>query len=308
MDLLDQRAGRRSSRSRWSLRRIPESTGPARRLDLGGAALSTLAVLGIVWGVVRGAAAGWGSAEVVGSFTLGGLLLLASWPGRAGRRSRWCRCAFFRSRAFSAGNAAGFLLTAALFGAVFFLAQFMQVAFGSARCCAGLRLLPWTADPVPGRAGRRPAGRTASANGRWSWPGWRCRPPACSGSAGSTPARSDYADLVAPLVVAGCGVSMAMPATQSASIGALPPGAVGMASGVYSMMRAARRGGRRGDPGRGVRRRRAATPSFAGGFSRALAVCGVLSLLGAVAGSASPPRRTGPTSAGRRRGAGRELR
>ncbi len=53
------------------LRRIPESRGVVRRLDPRGATLITLAVLGLVWGVVRGAVAGWTSVEVVGSFVLG---------------------------------------------------------------------------------------------------------------------------------------------------------------------------------------------------------------------------------------------
>ncbi|MEV4139660.1 MFS transporter [Dactylosporangium sp. NPDC049742] len=182
--------------------------------------------------------------------------------------------AFFRSRAFSAGNAAGFLLTAALFGAVFLLAQFMQAAFGSGPLLAGLRLLPWTATlflvaPVAGRladrVGERPlivTGLALQAAGLF----WVSR-----AGAGTV----QYTDLVAPLVVAGCGVSMAMPATQSATIGALPPGAVGVASGVYSMMRQLG----------GVVGVAAVAAVFASaGFGRALAMCGVLSLLGALAG------------------------
>ena len=51
----------------------------------------------------------------------------------------------FRDRAFSAGNGAGFLMIAALFSAVFFLAQFLQTVHGNGPLGAGLRLLPWTA-------------------------------------------------------------------------------------------------------------------------------------------------------------------
>ncbi|MFC5002199.1 MFS transporter [Dactylosporangium cerinum] len=271
------------------MRRIPESTGPARRLDPGGAVLSTLAVLGLVWGVVRGAEAGWGSAEVVGSLALGGLLLVAFLIWQVQAPQPMVPPAFFRSRSFSAGNAAGFMLTAALFGAVFFLAQFMQVAFGSGPLLAGLRLLPWTATlflvaPIAGRlvdrVGERPlvvAGLTLQAAGMF----WISRV-----DAGAV----HYADLVAPLIVAGCGVSMAMPATQSASIGALPPGAVGIASGIYSMMR--QLGGVVGVALlAAVFAAAGGYGSFAGGFSRALAVCGVLSLLGALAGLGIGARR-----------------
>src|SRR2546429_6764719 len=72
---------------------------------------------------------------------------------------------FFRSRAFSAGNAAIFFTFASLFGAVFFYAQLLQTGLGYGPLGTGLRLLPWTATfmtvaPVAGaladRIGERP--------------------------------------------------------------------------------------------------------------------------------------------------------
>jgi hypothetical protein len=72
---------------------------------------------------------------------------------------------FFRSRAFSSGNAGVFFLFASLFGAVFFFAQFLQTGLGHGPLEAGSRLAPWTATlfvvaPVAGaladRAGERP--------------------------------------------------------------------------------------------------------------------------------------------------------
>jgi MFS family permease len=192
---------------------------------------------------------------------------------------------YFRSRAFSAGNAAGFFLTAALFGAVFFLAQFMQVTFGSGPLKAGLQLLPWTATlflvaPVAGRLvdriGERPlivAGLALQAVGMF-WISLVSRNTL------------SYSELVLPLIVAGCGVSMAMPATQSASIGSLPREAVGMASGIYSMMR--QLGGVVGVAVlAAVFAGAGGYESFSAGFTRALAVCSVLSLLGALAGLAA---------------------
>ena len=88
----------------------------------------------------------------------GGLALLAgfvAWELRA--REPMLPMRLFRSRAFAAGNAAGFLMTAALFGAVFFMAQFLQTAQGHGPLDAGIRLLPWTATlfviaPVAGAA------------------------------------------------------------------------------------------------------------------------------------------------------------
>ena len=73
--------------------------------------------------------------------------------------------ALWRSRAFSAGNAAIFLTFASLFTGVFFFAQLLQVGARLRRLEAGLRLLPWTVTfltvaPLAGaladRIGERP--------------------------------------------------------------------------------------------------------------------------------------------------------
>ncbi|RKN45594.1 DHA2 family efflux MFS transporter permease subunit [Streptomyces hoynatensis] len=277
------------------LLRIGESSGTARRLDPAGAALVSLAVLGLVWGVVRGEPAGWGSAEVLGAFLAGGLLLAAFWVWENHAPQPMVPPAFFRSRAFSAGNAAGFFLTAALFGAVFFMAQYLQVAFGAGPLEAGLRLLPWTATlfvvaPVAGRlvdrVGERPlivTGLGLKAVGMW-WIG-----QAAGGSV-------RYAELVVPLVVAGCGVSMALPATQSATVGALPREAVGIASGVYGMTR--QLGGAVGVAVLGaVFAAAGGYGDFTTGFGRALTVCALLSLLGALAGLAVGRGAAAPSGA-----------
>ena len=46
-----------------------------------------------------------------------------------------------------------------------------------------------------------------------------------------------YGELIAPLIVAGCGVSMTFPAAQNSVVGAVPVEAVGKAAGANSMMR-----------------------------------------------------------------------
>src|SRR4051794_31261767 len=58
------------------LARIPESRGPAARVDLGGLVLVSGGVLGVVWALVRANRSGWGSAEVLATLA-GGLGLLA---------------------------------------------------------------------------------------------------------------------------------------------------------------------------------------------------------------------------------------
>src|SRR5919201_2981465 len=147
------------------LTKMQESHGPDTGLDLRGLGLVTLGVLGVVWGLVRGNQVGWGSAEVVGTLIGGVLLTIAfiAWERRA--NEPMLSLELFRSRAFSAGNAAIFLTFASLFSAVFFFAQLLQTGLGYGPLDTGLRLIPWTATfitvaPVAGtladRFGERP--------------------------------------------------------------------------------------------------------------------------------------------------------
>ena len=131
---------------------------------------------------MRGNAAGWGSPEVVVALAGGALLVAAfvAWERRAPEPMLPMR--FFRSRAFSAGNVAIFFTFASLFGAVFFLAQFLQTTLGYGPLEAGLRLLPWTGDAVPRARRWRARWPTATASGR-SWSaGCCCRRSAWAGS------------------------------------------------------------------------------------------------------------------------------
>src|SRR4051812_25822548 len=218
------------------LTKMRESYGPDTSLDVRGLALVTGGALGIVWGLVRGNSAGWGSAEGLGAMIVGALLVAAfvAWELRTPQPMLPMR--FFRSRAFSAGNAAIFFTFASLFGAVFFYAQFMQTALGYGPLGAGLRLLPWTATfmtiaPIAGaladRIGERPLitiGLSLQAAGM----GWL----ALIAEPGMA-----YSRMLAPLILAGVGVSMAIPAAQNSVVGSLELDALGKAAGTNSMMR-----------------------------------------------------------------------
>jgi len=275
------------------VRRIPESYGRRARLDLGGLALVTGAALGIVWGLVRGNQAGWGGVEVVGTLAAAAVLAagFVAWELRA--REPMLPMGFFRSRAFSAGNASVFLLLASLFGAAFFLAQFLQTSLGDGPLDTGLRLMPWTATlfivaPIAGslvnRVGERPlivGGLLLQAIGM------------ASIALMASPAMA-YADMVPALVVAGTGVSMAIPATQSVVMGAVAPTEAGKASATYNTVR--QLGGVFGIAilvavfsGAGSY---ASPQAFTDGFGPALGVTAALALVGAATALGLPGRRS----------------
>jgi EmrB/QacA subfamily drug resistance transporter len=274
------------------LTKMRESYGPKAGLDLPGLALVSLAALGTVWGLVRGNEAGWDSAEVVGSLFAGLILAVAfvAWERRA--REPMLSLELFRSRAFSGGNAAIFLTFASLFTGVFFFAQLLQTVLGYDPLDTGLRLIPWTATfitiaPAAGaladKIGERPlmvTGLLLQALGM-SW-------AALVADAGMS-----YSQLLGPFIVAGVGVSMAIPAAQNSVVASVPDEAIGKAAGANSMMREL--GGVFGIAvtvavfaGAGSY----ASPSaFVDGFKAAVAVAAVFSLVGAGAGLTLPGRR-----------------
>ena len=161
----------------------------------------------------------------------------------------------FRSRGFSAGNAAIFFTFASLFVGVFFFAQLLQTGLGYSPLGAGVRLLPWTATfltvaPVAGaladRIGERPlmvAGLVLEAAGL-AWVALIAGPDL------------SYRSLLVPFVVAGVGVSMAIPAAQSVGARFGLAGRDRQGRGRQQHAPRARRGVRDRRGGRGLRRQR----------------------------------------------------
>src|SRR6185437_3421981 len=98
--------------------------------------------------------------------------------------------------------------------------------------------------------------------------------------------------LAIPLVIAGCGGSIAMPAVQNAVLSAVPPAALGKASGTFNMLRFL--GGMLGIAmlvaAFSATGSTASPQAFTAGFSPAMATAALLSLLGAVTGLLLPAR------------------
>src|SRR6266545_1884733 len=240
--------------------RIEESARQPARLDLGGVVLVTAAALGLVWGLVRGNTSGWSSAEVVSSLIAGAVLTVAFVVWEQRFRAPMLPMGLFRERTFRASNASRFFLFASNFSSLFLLAQYFQTTLGYSPLNAGLRMLPWTATVFA---------------------------VALLVNSGAS-----YPALVAPLVIAGSGISTAMPASQNAVVSAVPPDAIGKASGAYNTLR--QLGGVFGVAvvvsvftGTGSY---ATVASFTDGFIPAIGVSPALSVVAALAGLAMPRR------------------
>ena len=215
-------------------RLLPESYGASERLDLSGVVLVTAGVVGIVWALTRAGDAGWGSAEVVASLIAGSLLLAAFtwWEHRAAAPLVPLR--LFASRDFAIGNLTTYFLHGATFAAAFFVTQEFQFARGYSPLGTGLRLLPFFATPMfvaplagalSDRIGRRPimlVGLVLQSLG-FIW-------VAARGSLATS-----WAELVVALLVAGIGLSMALPTVPATVLDAVAPEEMGKAAGVNYM-------------------------------------------------------------------------
>ena len=175
---------------------------------------------------------------------------------------------------------------------MFFLPQFLQAVQGYGPLGAGLGLLPWTATlflvaPLAGalvnQIGERPliVGGLLLQAGGMAWIAFIAAPDIA------------YAKLVAPLIVAGAGVSMAMPAAQNAVLSSVAAGEIGQASGIFNTLRFL--GGAfgiailgalfAGIGGLGSAR------AFSAGFAAAIGGAATFSFLGAIAGIWQPASR-----------------
>jgi EmrB/QacA subfamily drug resistance transporter len=217
-----------------SLRLLPESHGARERLDLTGVALVTGGVVAIVWALVRANQAGWASPEIVITLAGGAILLVAfvAWERRV--QEPMVPLRLFRDRAFAMGNATTFLMSGAIFAGAYLVAEEFQFARGYSPVSTGLRLLPFFATPMvisplagalSDKTGRRPVMVTGLAllSAGFIW-------VALKGSL-----TTSWVELTLALLVAGIGISMALPTVPTAVLNAVAPREMGKAAGINYM-------------------------------------------------------------------------
>jgi EmrB/QacA subfamily drug resistance transporter len=273
-------------------RLLPESHGRAERLDLVGVALVSAGVVALVLALTRASDAGWSSPEILATLVAGAGLLFAfvGWERRAEAPTVPPR--LFAVREFAVGNVTTFLMSGATFAAAFFITQEFQVARGYSPLGTGARLLPFFATPmfisplagiVSDRIGRRPimiAGLALQAAG-YVW-------VAARGSLGTS-----WVELSGALLVAGVGISMALPTVPTEVLSVVAPEDMGKASGINYMAQrfgavfgiaigsaAFSASGKLGTP--------AITTA---GFTTAMWACALFALLAALSALAIRPRR-----------------
>jgi EmrB/QacA subfamily drug resistance transporter len=278
-----------------STRLLPESRGPDARLDLPGVVLVTAGVVSLVWALTRANQVGWGSAETVAMLVVGAVLLGAFvlWESRAPAPMLPLR--LLGIPAFTAGNLTAFLMTGAIFSAAFMTFQYFELVRGYSPLATSVYLLPWLATPmvvapiagaVSDHVGRRlvmTVGLLLQTIG-FAW-------------VALTVSHASTAAIVVALLVAGIGISMALPTVPTAVLNSVAPTEIGKASGINYMMQ--RFGAVFGIAIAGAifsaNGHLGSPAAFTDGFKPALAACAVLSLLASLAATGVVPTRRSET-------------
>ncbi|MEY2444090.1 MAG: hypothetical protein QOE00_670 [Ilumatobacteraceae bacterium] len=148
---------------------VPRSRDPEKApLDPLGAALSTIGIAGLVYGLIQAPERGWASGHTLAAFGIAivVLALFVAWELRVDEPMLDMH--LFRSPAFSAGSGGMILIFLAMFGVMFLITQYFQLVLGYSPLGAALRFLPMSpimvlvATRTPRLAARFGAHRTVS--------------------------------------------------------------------------------------------------------------------------------------------------
>jgi EmrB/QacA subfamily drug resistance transporter len=128
-----------------TFRYVPETRNPAAtRQDWPGAALATLGLGALVFGLIESSVLGLGAPLVLASIAVGLLALVSFVAVEARSRAPMVPLTLFRSRTFSGTNLLTLLLYGALGGALYFLPFNLQQVQGYTAAEAGAAFLPFT--------------------------------------------------------------------------------------------------------------------------------------------------------------------
>ncbi len=114
----------------------------APKVDIPGVILSILGLFALVYGIIEAGNLGWTDSSVLLAFVAAAILLTAFALWERYTPNAMLPIRFFRNMSFTGANLALVLITFGLFGAGFFLTQYLQTIHGFTSFEAGVRVLP----------------------------------------------------------------------------------------------------------------------------------------------------------------------
>lgn len=213
---------------------LPQSKNAAgpQRFDVLGVVLLAVALLCVVFGVVKGETWGWASAGTLGCVGAGVLLLGAFGWYETRVAHPLLPMRLFRSRALTTGTVITALNFFVMLGVIFFVMLYLQNVRGFSPVEAGVRTLPLSlASLVASPLG---AALTARFGPRLTMPLGMLFQAAAAFSMLSWDTGSSYATMWPPFVALGLGVGMVLSASSDAIVGRAPVQDAGVAGGLQA--------------------------------------------------------------------------
>ncbi len=213
----------------------PESTDPGsgRRIDFPGLLALSAGLTAVVLALVQSRT--WSSTATAAIAVTGLVSLFAFWRVEHRTREPIVEFSLFRNGPYFGASAAAFALVGAYWAVMFFQPQYLQDVRGHSAVLSGLMILPVTApmvviSPLSGRLIARFGARRLMTAGM------------AFGVAGllvltQLGASSPYGLLLAGYLLFGIALGFVYAPMSTAAMAAMPPGKVGIASGVLAMDR-----------------------------------------------------------------------
>jgi EmrB/QacA subfamily drug resistance transporter len=216
--------------------RMGESRDPqATRTDVWGLLTFSASLFLIVFGVLRGNAEGWSSAQILGSLIGGGVLLAVFVAVEHMQTRPMLDLDLFRHPGFVGVSIATFCIGAGMFALFPYLSIYFQDVLGNSPLGAGLRFLPLTVFVFIVPLTTRKLAPDASL--RWLLSGGLVLVAAALLLMHGLTPSSKWTALLPGLIVAGIGIGLANPAIAAAALRAVDPSRTGMASGINNACR-----------------------------------------------------------------------
>jgi EmrB/QacA subfamily drug resistance transporter len=217
-------------------RRLSESYGSERKLDLPGLALSSAGLFGVIFGLIRSQTLGWGATEVLISLIAGAVLMVAFIVQELRTDDPMLPMAFFKRRSFAVTNIVSLSMYFGMFGSVFFMSQYLQDVIHNTPFQAGLKLLVWTGAtmlvaPAAGYFSERFGARLFMVVGL------ALQGIALAWLASETAIGQTYSSMIVPFILAGSGMALVFAPSANAVLSSVRTDQAGQASGATNAIR-----------------------------------------------------------------------
>ncbi|MBX9364441.1 DHA2 family efflux MFS transporter permease subunit [Streptomyces sp. WAC04114] len=209
---------------------VPPSKAADRgRIDYGGGLLSVVWIAALVYMIIEGPHFGWGVKAVTAAVVAGvALVAFVLWELRHPRPLLDVRR--FTHRGFAGSNLAVALFFLAVFGAFYYLTQHLQFVLGYDALDTGLRMLPLAGAVFAGSA--LTGFLTPRVGMKWTVTAGMVGGTAALALLTRVDAGASYGDFVAPLVVLGLSIGLALSPCTDAIMGAFPESKLGVGGAV----------------------------------------------------------------------------